>query len=424
MKISSKIVAKNVYEVTDGKMTLIYAPFRNLVTKKWYIFPTIQQRLLELVPDKFSIPQNTLVPTVLELDMSHACNLNCVYCSVNSNESKDNDRIMKMDFLSARKAIDRVIETSKQANDPFTVVFIGKGEPTLNWNILVQCVEYIGEQRLTLNAKGKTIVVTNGVLSEEKAIWLAKNIDHIALSWDGDKDAHNAQRPLFQIKKSGGSYSFVERTASIFKKEGAYFEIRTTWTNLNVERMVEFTEKFVTYNPFGLNYQPLLLTGKGSDLKELSSATDAFVSNFIKSKKIAEKSNILVMMPSVDITRLNRKFCHAYEGTGFHLSANGSLTACECVFGDSGDLPGKILTYGKMTESGFEIDEKKIFFLKSITADATTGCSSCFARWHCAGGCLNTHLQTCSDPFGERKNVECYLTKNIVWETLKVELEK
>lgn len=221
----------------------------------------------------------------------------------------------------------------------------------------------------------------------------------------------------------GNSHTIVERTASIFKEVGAYFEIRTTWTSLNVGKMAEFTEKFITYNPFGLNYQPLLITGKGSNLKTIKADMDSFVENFMKSKKIAGLKGILVMMPSVDITRLNRKFCHAYEGTGFHLSANGSLTACECVFGDGDSLSEKYLTYGKIIGSEIMIDEEKISFLRSLNADAISGCHSCFARWHCAGGCLNTHLQSCNEPLGDRKNLECDLTKSIVWETLKAELE-
>lgn len=419
MQIFSKVIASNIYEITDGAITLLYAPFKNLVARKWRVLPLLQRKLIELIPDRFSVPQNTLVPTVLELDMSHACNLNCIYCSVNSNDSKDGDRMMRMDFLSAKSAIDRVIEASLQTNDPFSVVFIGKGEPTLNWDVLTQCVEYIRTQKSVLRVEGKTIIVTNGILSSEKAVWLARNINHIALSWDGDIIVQNTQRPLFQPEKDGGSYSFVERTASIFRDEGAFFEIRPTWTKLNVGEMVDFTKKLVAYKPFCLNYQPLLLAGRGVDLETSRSDAEVFIDNFMKSKDVAKEYGISVVMPSADITRINRKFCHAYEGTGFHLSANGSLTACECVFGEDDGLAGKLLTYGKMTESGVEIDEDKISFLKSLRVDVTAGCKDCFVRWHCAGGCLNTHLQACSDPFDERKNTECFLTKRIVWETLK-----
>lgn len=423
MKIHSKVISRNVYEATDWENTLIYAPFKNLIARKWSVFAEVQRELIKLIPDKFSVPQNATTPTVLELDMSHACNLNCVYCSINSNDSTNGDKDLKMDFASAKIAIDRVIEASRKANDPFAVVFIGKGEPTLNWAVLTQCVEYINAQKNALDAKGKTIVVTNGVVSVAKATWLAKNINHIALSWDGVGDIQNVQRPLFRINKEGGSYELVQRTASIFRDEGAYFEIRTTWTNLNVDKMVEFTKEFVKYNPFGLNYQPLLLTGKGLTLEDLKSTKDSFVKNFMESKRVAEESNILVMMPSVDVTRINRKFCHAYEGTGFHLSANGAVTACECVFSEKDGIPGEILAYGRLNEGTIDIDPQKMERLKSITADATAGCRDCFARWHCAGGCLNTHLQTSDDPLAERTNMECALTKSIVWETLKEEIK-
>lgn len=412
MIVKSILLAEDIYEASNGKTTIIYAPLKNLVARKWKYFPNAQLKLLHLIRNKFSIPHNNLKPTVLELDMSHACSLNCVYCSVNSN---NNDKDLKMDFNKAKLAIDRLLNTSKETAESFTVVFIGKGEPTLNWKVLIQCVAYIRDQSKALGVTGKTIVVTNGIISPARAIWLAKNINQIALSWDGNREIQNTQRPTL---RRNVSYNIVERTASIFKKEGARFEIRATWTNLNVKRMAEFTEIFLKYSPFELNYQPLIETGRGISSGISKPEADIFIDGFMESKKIANKSGIDVIMPSVEISRLNRKFCHAYEGAGFHLSANGSVNACECVFGSDNGLADKYLTYGKISGSQFEINENKLSFLKSIKVDNIPSCRRCFVRWHCAGGCLNTHLEHSNDPLSERKNMECYITKNIIWRML------
>ncbi len=407
------MIGDNIYEVTDGEDTLIYAPFKNLIFSKWKAGTRIQSIVIRLIPDKYSVPSNVLKPTVLELDMSHGCSLNCTYCSVNSN---DEDRRLRMTFGLARIAIDYVMRYSKEENDPFAVVFIGKGEPTSNWDVLARCVDYIRSQKETLGVKGKTIVVTNGIVSTKRAKWLAQNVDHIALSWDGDPEIQKLQRPLLN---GGNSYGIVERTASILRDEEAYFEIRTTWTSLNVGKMLEFTEMFVVYHPFELNYQPLLEVGRAPKSGLSKPPIDIFVDNFLESKRIANEEGIEVMMPSVEINRLNRKFCHAYEGTGFHLTASGNITACECVFSEDDGVAGRCLVYGRIRSGEIEIDEEKISFLRKIRVDDIPSCRECFVRWHCAGGCLNTHLQYSNNPLSERKHLECEITKQIVWRLLK-----
>jgi len=413
MFLKSCVVGDGIYKVSDGIVAMFYAPFKNMVLPCWKIGSLIQLAGLKLIPDEHSIPNNVITPTVLELDMSHKCSLNCIYCSVNSNSE---DKGTKMTFDLAKIGIDYVIENSKKTDDPFAIVFIGKGEPTLNWRILLECVDYITIQKEKNSVKGKTIIVTNGILSPQKAKWLAQNIDHIALSWDGDSSIQNYQRPLVSGEES---YFYVERTASVLKDESAYFEIRTTWTSLNINKMVEFTKKFVQYQPFELNYQPLLQVGRATDLEISKPLISAFVDNFMESKRIAAQSGIEVMMPSVETKRLNRKFCHAYEGTGFHLTADGLITACECVFSESDGCAGKYLVYGKVKDGVVEIDNEKLSVLKAIKVDDISSCHKCFARWHCAGGCLNTHFQKSSNPMEKRTHQECEITQQIVWEILK-----
>ncbi len=413
MSLHSRRIGNNIYEISDGKDILFYAPFKNLVVRGWKMARIIQLFLIRLIPNKYNIPRNVLRPTVLELDMSHGCSLNCIYCSVNSNEE---DRKLRMAFDLAMVAIDYVMGVSREENDPFAIVFIGKGEPTLNWEILVECVEYIKVQKQKIGVNGKTIVVTNGIVSAERARWLARNIDHIVLSWDGNPEIQNLQRPLISGRNS---YDVVERTASIFRDERAYFEIRTTWTSLNVNKMIDFTRTFVAYRPFELNYQPLLEVGRATESNLSKPIAEIFVENFIKSKKIANEVGIEVMMPQVETKRLNRKFCHAYEGTGFHLSAEGNITACECVFSENDGVAGKYLVYGKVRNGKIEIDDGKVCFLRGIRVDNIPSCRECFARWHCAGGCLNTHLQHSKDPLAERTHRECEIAKQIVWKILR-----
>ena len=64
--------------------------------------------------------------------LSNSCNLGCKYCYAQFERENG--------FLSKNKIkniIDYVLEVNKHSTIPISISFLGGGEPTLNWDLLV-----------------------------------------------------------------------------------------------------------------------------------------------------------------------------------------------------------------------------------------------------------------------------------------------
>lgn len=102
----------------------------------------------------------------LILQVTQNCNLRCEYCVYSGNYETRGHTNKKMDFQTAKKAIDFLAEHSKNRNEVI-IGFYG-GEPLLEFSLMKQCVEY-AEERL----KGKKIeysITTNATLLTDDVI--------------------------------------------------------------------------------------------------------------------------------------------------------------------------------------------------------------------------------------------------------------
>ncbi len=134
----------------------------------------------------------------LILNVTESCNFRCKYCAfsglykyarIHSNRH--------MDFITAKKAIDRYLDLSKQGQryNPLKKPSIGfyGGEPLLNYDLIRKCVEYIEDQYKNLRVKYN--MTTNGsLLDEDKADWLMQHDFSIGVSIDGPEEVHNRNR--------------------------------------------------------------------------------------------------------------------------------------------------------------------------------------------------------------------------------------
>jgi len=122
------------------------------------------------------------------LCITHACNLNCVYCYQKHNAGTG------MSFDTAKNIIDWVFAHIPTGMDGVEFTFIG-GEPLLEFELIKQimdytCKYYSGEKFIFYAA-------SNGVLlTSEMKEWFAANRDkfYLRLSLDGTKETHDYNR--------------------------------------------------------------------------------------------------------------------------------------------------------------------------------------------------------------------------------------
>ena len=124
-------------------------------------------------------------PTVVKalcLHIAHDCNLACKYCF--AEEGEYHGRRALMSFEVGKKALDFLVANSGSRRN-LEVDFFG-GEPTMNFEVVKQLVEYGRSLEEEHNKKFRFTLTTNGILLNDEILDFAnKEMGNIVLSIDG-----------------------------------------------------------------------------------------------------------------------------------------------------------------------------------------------------------------------------------------------
>ena len=173
------------------------------------------------------------VVKALCLHIAHDCNLACRYCF--AEEGEYHGRRALMSFEVGKKALDFLVANSG-ARRNLEVDFFG-GEPTMNWKVVKQLVEYGRSLEKTHDKKFRFTLTTNGVLlNDEITAFCNKEMSNVVLSLDGRKEVNDRMRPT---RGGQGSYDIIvpkfQRFAAERDKEHKDYYIRGTFTHNNLE---------------------------------------------------------------------------------------------------------------------------------------------------------------------------------------------
>ena len=146
------------------------------------------------------------------LQVTQQCNLRCEYCAYSDkylNRVHANER---MDFDTAKKGIEFLIDHSKDV-DQVHISFYG-GEPLLEFDLLKKCINYaieIGEgKKVTFG------LTTNATLFTKEMIEFFEQHDvNIMISLDGPKEIHDENRKFSVSNK--GSFDKILSNLEFFK---------------------------------------------------------------------------------------------------------------------------------------------------------------------------------------------------------------
>ena len=134
-------------------------------------------------------------PTVVKalcLHIAHDCNLACKYCF--AEEGEYHGRRALMSYEVGKKALDFLVANSGSRKN-LEVDFFG-GEPTMNFEVVKQLVEYGRSIEEANNKKFRFTLTTNGILLNDEILDFAnKEMNNIVLSIDGRKKINDLMRP-------------------------------------------------------------------------------------------------------------------------------------------------------------------------------------------------------------------------------------
>lgn len=350
-------------------------------------------------------PQRREKALSLVLHTTQTCNLNCGYCFL-EHEYVDgllDTRKGRMGFEVAKRAIDELLDWSQAPH----LGFFG-GEPTLNWDLMVQATEYfIGQCRERGFEPGALSVTTNATrLDADRIRWLADRGFSMIVSLDGTKASQDANRPqamppimAVQGHKPKGTYDLVLEKLRLIREVAPALSRRVTlrgtfpWHGRAV-RLVDDLHALTELVDEGLaswaSLEPAILTescavGSDSDLirfqpervfeltEEYLEKADYVVSRFREGKRAYHHQ--IVKFVERMLWGLHA-WTECGAGVGYmSVDAQGAIYACHRQ---------QHSYIGNLDEGVNEILREK--WVDNRTVDRP-GCSVCNLQFVCGGGC-------------------------------------
>ena len=381
----------------------------------------LRRRAEEAVVQATSWQKDPFRPESLTLYMNNECNLRCVYC--HTDPSPEPVTRLELDVIAA--AAEVVAESCREKGCPFYAVFHGGGEPTLHRGRVDSTMSLLEEVASRHDVEIFRYVATNGVMSEEKARWLAGRFDLIGLSCDGPPDIQDRQRPLWG---GGGSAKVVERTAHILCQEGCRFHVRTTITSATLRRQAEIADYICQqFSPEEIHFEPVYVGGKTTAAAGLKAQeVGEFVNGFLKAREIARQHNVLLTSSGSRPGSIHGPYCHVYRSV-LNLVPGGVATACFKIT-DAVQVMEKGAVIGAMNpETGrYEIDQSRVQQLCQQLDVLLPECTDCFNRYHCARECPD--ICPLDDTQQSRDQLEpgfrCQVQKTLTHATLQEAAER
>jgi uncharacterized protein len=434
------VIKNEVFAIPFEEGFIVYAPLHNKLLKinqqafsqilfydeigEQSINPAITKLLKDL--DTVEIPKNftsgqKFIPGGLTLSPTSACQLACSYCYINGG---DNPR--DLDEITAKASIlYNINKTIEAGRKNFKLEFHGQGEPTSNWKLFKFATEFTKEQCTLRELECSFSVVTNGVLNDSQIAFLKDNNFGVGVSIDGFSEENDVHRPM---RNKGSAFKFAFRTIKKFDEIKIDYGIRGVVTSLNVETISDFV-KFIGENTSCkyVEFEPLSQVGRAITTGINGVEITKYISNFRKALTVGKEYEIKVSSSMRMDTKYKPSFCGAYGGfLNFVVNTEGYISSCYEVL-DIEDPRSNVFVYGKYDKqkNDFEIYEDKVKFLEGLNPNSFNHCQTCFAKWHCAGGCISRNMASSDDNFLEGFDKDrCYATRQFAKEELVLQITK
>jgi uncharacterized protein len=372
-------------------------------------------------PSNHSLREEPFPWNRLILDLSTECTLACVYCYAGAGDSSP--RFMTVDCASS--AIDLCVSqiltlpASRQHDRYLRLIFHGGSEPTTDWNLFVDVIEYANEACKQHAIPIAISMGSNGYYSDDKAQWIAHNLTNVSLSLDGYEEIQNTHRPT---RNGRPSFDVVCRSAEIFMTSQSNtfrFGLRPTITEYSVAFLPEIISFFQQRFPgIGIAVEPAEEYGRCKYSNFRAPNPYVFVKKFIEASEMWPGTR-LTYSGFIGIATLRERFCGASEPQ-FAVLPSGSVTAC---YGYSlKELFLKEFIYGQYdaTTRSFRFDESRRSWLRRLHKMRRHKCSKCFARYQCGGDCPAMQMSQAKHGVVFSQGNRCVINRELAkWYLLK-----
>ncbi|MGH3568101.1 MAG: radical SAM protein [Pseudonocardia sp.] len=322
--------------------------------------------------------------SAISLNVMQACNMSCRYCY--ADEGRFGGRPRSMGQHVARAAVDRLIADAAPGVD-LVLGYMG-GEPLLARALVHDTTRYASEAAREAGRRIRFSLTTNlATLTPDDARLFAEHPFTVAVSVDGDRQGHDALRPM---RDGSSSYDRMLAGLAVLAEHGRprHLAARVTVTPQTGELLpvldhilslgfdeVGFAAVLVSPDPtlrlatadFPVFLERMTACGRRA-LAEIAAGRPYPFGNF-----------------ETAMHQIHRGSHRPYPcGAGAaYLSANaeGRLFACHRLIDDP--------TYAMGSVADGTDDEARSAHLARSHVDRMEPCRSCWARYLCGGGCYH-----------------------------------
>jgi uncharacterized protein len=285
----------------------------------------------------------------------------------------------------ARAVIDRVCQNAlERGQQQFELTFHGGGEPVLGWTVLQEATAYARTKSLPCHVS----MVSNGAWSVSQRDWILHHLDGLSLSFDGQPETQNRQRPF----SSGlGSFRAVLPNIRALDRAGFPYGFRMTAT-APWRRSLADDVRFVCTETGcqAMQVEPAFNARRGEHQGPTQAEAEAFAAGFLEAFEAAAQAGRQLTYSGARPWLLTRTFCTAPYGA-LIVNAAGKLVACYEITRDEHPL-AEMSTVGRVVDAQVIVDEPARDALLGCLDKRNAQCRECFCYWHCAGDCYTRAL--------------------------------
>jgi pyruvate-formate lyase-activating enzyme len=322
-------------------------------------------------------------PVCLTLYPSERCNLACAYCFA----EEDHRRGGRLSPAAALAGARLVAEICRKRGLPLVIGMHGGGEPGLEPGLVDLVLDEVERWGLPLYR----YIATNGVLSRERARWVARRFDAIGLSCDGPADIQNRQRP----RQSGGpSSAAVEQMARLVHAAGKQLTVRVTLTEQSVGQMAEIAQYVCEQlAPREIHLEAAYLGGRaGAELALNGETAERFIEGFWQGWQTARAHGVRWVHSAARLWEVHGAYCNPLRGV-LQLVPGDAASACFKTAHDlSARAAGTRLGRFDPLAQEWVFEPGEVDSWKERTGVIPDGCVECFLAYNCTHNCANRCL--------------------------------
>ena len=391
------------------------------VRDAWEELRELQDAGLLFTTDEYIDPEAAMalpkaaVIKALCLHVSHDCNLRCRYCFASTGDFGTGHR-MTMDFETAKKAIDFVVERSGKRRN-IEIDFFG-GEPLMAMDTVRRTVEYARSLEGKHDKCFRFTITTNGMLlNEENMEYINREMSNVVLSLDGRPAVNDHMRPT---PGGQGSYEIiVPKFQKLVEGRGTKdYYVRGTFTRENLDfaqdvmHLADLGFRHVSVEPAsGPSDDPFAI--REEDLAQVEQEYERLAKELLERERPVNFFHFNVDLEQGPCVIKRLRGC----GAGCEYVAvtpEGDIYPCHQFVGKEEYRMGSVLDG--------TLDMRVSEQFSNLNIYTREDCKECWARFYCSGGCSASNLivngdikkpnQTACEM--QRKRLECAIALKAV----------